>query len=55
MTNIQVLTHIFIIYSIIFLSYMFMRWTDKEPFVKLSIFFITILGIFIELKTFHLI
>jgi len=55
MITFQVLTHIFIIYSIVFLSYMFMRWTGKEPFFKLSIFFITILGIFIELKTFHLI
>jgi len=55
MTSIQVLTHIFIIYSIVFLSYMFMRWTEKEPLMKLSIFFISILGFIIELKSFHLI
>jgi hypothetical protein len=54
MTNIQILTHIFIIYCTILMGVLFTKWSNKEPLIKLSMLLIVILGLVIELKSFQI-
>lgn len=50
---IQVLTHVFIIYCIIFTLWMCFRWSTRnfsDSMIKVSLFLISVIGIVIELK-----
>jgi hypothetical protein len=50
---IQVLTHVFIIYCIIFTLWMAFRWSKRafeDMVFKVSLFLISVIGIVIELK-----
>lgn len=51
--TINILTHIFIIYCVIFTLWMCFRWstnTFQDSLIKVSLFLIAIIGIVIELK-----
>ena len=54
----EILTHIFTIYCIIFTLWMSERWSNKDfldSMIKVSLFLISIIGIVIELKKFDII
>ncbi len=54
----EALTHVFTIYSIIFLLWMCFKWSTKtfvDSMIKVSLFILSLIGIVIEFKVLNII